>query len=424
MRFTDTMIRNLKSDKKMYLREADGFTIRVMPSGAKTWLFVYTFDGRRKEMNLGSYPDVSLADARGKHADAKKLLKNGKDPAAIEAEAKEERRKSPMVADLCSEYIEKHAKRFKKSWRQDEELLKRDVLPSWGKRKAEDVRKRDVTLLLESIVERGSPSMSNRVFSVIRKMFNFAVERDILTFSPCLGVKALAPIRSCERTLSETEIRTLWESLDNAAMSDEVRRALKLILVTAQRPGEIAGIHSDEIDGRWWTIPAERAKNAQPHRVYLTDLAIELIGNHEATVENTDEEQRRGYFFASPKGEGKHINPHAMAVAVRSNTICEKKGKKLVKSNVNRLGVEQFTPHDLRRTAATFIAGMGFMDEIIDAVLNHVKKGVIKIYNRHDYDREKQQALEAWERKLISITSGAKSKVIALRRKAENTFPA
>ena len=79
----------------------------------------------------------------------------------------------------------------------------------------------------------------------------------------------------------------------------------------------------------------------------------------------------------------------------------------MVKSDINRLGVDQFTPHDLRRTAATFIAGMGFMDEIIDAVLNHVKRGVIRTYNRHDYDKEKQQALEAWERKLNGIITGA-----------------
>jgi integrase len=80
-----------------------------------------------------------------------------------------------------------------------------------------------------------------------------------------------------------------------------------------------------------------------------------------------------------------------------------------------RLGVDHFTPHDLRRTAATFMAGMGFMDEIIDAVLSHVKQGIIRTYNHHDYDKEKQQALKTWERKLNSIFTGAAPNVVSIK---------
>jgi integrase len=85
---------------------------------------------------------------------------------------------------------------------------------------------------------------------------------------------------------------------------------------------------------------------------------------------------------------------------------------------VNKLGIDQFTPHDLRRTAATFMSSLGFMDEVIDAVLNHVKQGIIRTYNLNKYDKEKQQALEAWERKLNSIITGIECKVIPIVRKA------
>lgn len=426
--FTDTTIKKLKPGEKKYIRgEGNGFTIRVMPSGIKTWLYIYAFDGKRREMNLGSYPDVSLEKARIKFEDAKKKFKNGIDPMAEKEQAAEEHRKAPTVAKLVEEYIEKHAKKFKRSWQDDERLLNVEIIPVWGKRKAADIKKRDITLLLESIIDRGTPAMSNQVLKITRKMFNFAVERDILPHSPFIGVKALAPNKSRERTLTETEIKTLWDALDKAAISDDIRRAVKLVLVTGQRPGEVAGMHTSEIDGQWWTIPAERAKNGREHRVFLTATALSLIGPLKAINEETGEEKPKGFIFPCPhKTKSKPIEAHALAVAVRRNLnwpVLDKNNKPLYdkegkQATENRLGIDQFTPHDLRRTAATFMASMGFMDEVIDAVLSHKKQGIIKTYNRHKYDQEKQQALEAWERKLIAITTGEKSKVIPIKRKA------
>ncbi len=424
MKFSDRFIESLKpSDKISDHREANGFGIRVLPSGVKTWFFIYRVDGKRRFMNLGHYPSISLAEARKKYRAAVDLYEQGNDPAKLADQANEDRRKAPTVEDLCGEYIERHAKRFKKSWEADEQLLNREIVKIWGKRKAEDIKKRDVTLLLESIIDRGTPAMSNQVLKITRKMFNFAVERDILQHTPFTGVKALAPNNSRNRTLSETEIKTLWGSLDNAAMSDEIKRTLKLVLVTAQRPGEVTGMHTSEIDteGRWWTIPANRAKNGQEHRVYLTDTALELIGGVTVINEETGEKVPRGYIFPCPhKNKDQPIDSHALPVAVRRNLAFVIIGKSGKKQTVNKLEVDQFTPHDLRRTAATFMGSMGFMDEIIDAVLNHVKQGIIRTYNRHGYDQEKQQALEAWDRKLKSIIAGeATGKVVTiLRRKA------
>jgi len=122
-----------------------------------------------------------------------------------------------------------------------------------------------------------------------------------------------------------------------------------------------------------------------------------------------------GFIFPCPhRTKDKPIDPHALAIAVSRNLawpITDKKGKPLYgkdgkPATENKLGVDQFTPHDLRRTAATFMAQMGEMDEVIDAILNHAKQGVIKVYNQYRYDKEKQTALESWERKLKSITTG------------------
>jgi len=418
-RFTDKHIKNLKPREKEYWeREGQGFAIRVLPSGEKAWYFIYTFNGRKRYMRLkdGGYPDVSLADAREAFDIAKVKVKNEIDPLAEKQAERDERRKAPTIADLVNEYIERHAKRFKKSWAKDEAILNRDVVPAWGKRKAADITKRDVLLVLEGIVNRDAPAMANNCFQIIRKMFNWAVEQDILPHTPCSGVKLPSPKLARERALSESEIKALWENLGRTDlnMSPESRRALKLILVTAQRPGEVIGMHSSEIDGRWWTIPSERAKNGKAHRVYLTDTALSLVGDTHG----------KGYIFPTPHREKeKPIGDTALAVTVNRNMnipITDKNGKPLFTADgkpatENRLVVDHFTPHDLRRTAATFMAKNGEMDEVIDAVLNHAKQGVIKVYNQYRYDKEKQAALEAWENKLKIILAG--DKVIDLGQK-------
>lgn len=416
MKFSDKFIESLKPAEKINdVREANGFGIRVLPSGVKTWFFIYRIDGKRRFMNLGHYPSISLAEARKKYRAAFDMYEQGKDPARASEEAKEERRNAPSVSDLVTEYMEKHAKIHKRSWVEDERILNKEVVPLWGERKAADIKKRDVVLLLEGIMERGSPGMSNNTFQVVRKMFNFAVERDILPFSPATGIKALAPKVARERALSEAEVKTFWERIEKVSFcSDEVRRALKLVLVTGQRPGEVSGMHSAEIDGNWWTIPASRAKNAREHRVFLTQTALDLIGPLSVIDKETGEEVPKGFVFPSPHTEkNQAIQPRSLNSSVQRNLewpVLDEKGRPVVKKDgtavtENRLNVAHFTVHDLRRTAATFMASMGFMDEVIDAVLNHVKQGIIRTYNRHKYDMEKQAALESWERRLTDIVS-------------------
>ena len=414
--FTDNMIRKLKPESKKFIRsEGNGFTVRVMPSGVKTWLYIYTFDDKRREMNLGNYPEVTLETSRGRFEEARRKVKNGIDPMLEKEEAAEARRKAPTVTDLVEEYVERHARRFKRSWEKDQRILNREVVPAWGERKAADVVKRDVIRLLETILDRNAPIMANNTLAVIRKMFNWAVEQDILEITPCLGIKPPAAKVSRERVLTAAEIKVLWANLDrdDLNISDGTRCCLKLVLLTAQRPGEVIGMHASEIDGHWWTIPAERAKNGKTHRVYLTATALGLIGDTAG----------KGYIFPTPhRGKERPVGDTTLTVAVSRNLairLTDSKGKTLYDeqgkpATENRLGVDHFTPHDLRRTGATFMASMGFMDEIIDAVLNHVKQGIIRTYNRHDYDKEKQQALEAWERKLISITAGVKSNVVSI----------
>jgi integrase len=432
----DMTIRNLKpKDKEYTKREKGGFGVRILPSGRKVFFYLYRIDGQRRFLNIGTYKDVKHPDGisfkiaydeyemeRAKVKALKAGRSEGVDPVQVKQEKRhqrEEEREAHCIEDLIKEYLQRYAEKFKRSWKEDERILNRNVLPKWGKRKATSIKKRDINLLLEDIVDRGAPAMANNTFKIIRRMFNYAVEKDILPHSPAVGIKLPSPKVERERALSETELKKLLSTIDQANMSADVCRALKMILVTAQRPSEVVGMHVHELDGCWWTIPSSRAKNGKTHRVYLTKTALDLIDGTTFIDPDTGVKKTKTFIFPCPhKKKDQSIHRHALSRAIINNcpsgcvlncdkcdvADCKADPRKLHEKN--RLGVAHFTPHDLRRTAATFMAQQGEMDEVIDAVLNHAKKGVIKVYNQYRYDKEKQAALEKWEQKLLSLIEG------------------
>ena len=225
---------------------------------------------------------------------------------------------------------------------------------------------------------------------MIRRMFGWALSRDIVPASPCVAVKAPAKERRRDRVLSADEIAALWRAFDNPelAMSLAIRLALKLQLVTAQRKGEVVSAEWSEMDRqseRVWTIPAEKAKNGLAHRVALSSLALELLEDLKALS------GKSRWLFPSPHGDrpitGRAVN-HAMTKAL------------------DHLGVANITPHDLRRTAASHMTGMGISRLVVSRILNHAETGVTAVYDRHSYDPEKRQALDAWARRVEDIVAG------------------
>jgi len=439
--FRDMEIKNLKPEQKEYWRrEGQGFSIRVLPSGEKLWYYIYTFEGRKRFMRLGegNYPDVSIATAREAFEAAKKRVSNGFDPLAEKEQAALERKQTPTVDDFIKEYIDGYAKKKLKRWQDVERALLVEVAPRWGKRKITDITRRDIILLRDEIAER-APVMSNRVLAYVSGMFTYAVDTDALNVSPYANIKRAAKESPKERKLELAEIKQLWRALDGEAvlMSSETRNILKLILLTAQRPGEVAGMHTKEIDGHWWTIPGSRTKNGNTHRVYLTDTALALVGDTKG----------RGYIFESEikSKDGimvkSSITVNALSFAIRRNIkgqsvradkVKRRQGEKYKRGpysskplpkDPNRLGVEFFTPHDLRRSAATLMAKGGVLFEIRERVLNHTMGKMDAAYNQHDFDEEKQMALKVIESKIVSALSGAEGKIIDIqqgRMKAAN----
>lgn len=378
-------------------KSGNGFGVTVFPSGEKSYIYIYQFNGRKRRMTLGKYDRCSLGDARKLHRAAMALLESGKDPAFEKKKEKITARDASTVEGLIEEYLEKWAKPNKRSWKADERCLNKDVKPFWGKLKAAEITRRDIVLLLDRIKDRGAPIAANRTLACIRRMFNFGVERDIITTSPCVAVKAVAPETRCDRVLSEDELRIIWLALDQATnqdnplhiihMSEQTKLVLKLQLVLAQRKGEIVSAEWSEINlgSNWWTIPATKAKNNHAHRVPLSPLAIKLLKD----VKKLSGDSR---FLFPAKQKNTHITGSSIDHAVRRCSFS---------------GVKTWTPHDCRRTSASFMASLGISRLVVSKILNHSESGsVTAIYDRHSYDDEKRNALEAWAQKLNEIVYG------------------
>jgi len=423
MKFTDRSIRALKPKAERYEVWEDngkGLGIRVSPTGRKSWVFMYRFNGKARRMTFGVYgtppKNLSLADAHIRRAEALKLLEQGIDPGTVDQDAKQEARRAPTVQQLADEYLEKWAKPRKRSWREDKRILDKDVIPAWGTRKAKDITRRDVILLLDKIVDRGAPISANRTLAVIRKMFNFALSRDIVPATPCTKIPAPSQENRRDRVLTQDEIKAFWNGLDKADMTEGSKLALKLQLLTAQRKGEVAQARWDEFDLEhgWWTIPAERSKNKLPHRVPLSPQALEVLREIKKLSRETH------WLFPSPRKLVTNTDDGTPQPVCRP--ITPESLDRAVRNNIDKLGGTHFTPHDLRRTAASMMAGMGTPRLVVKKVLNHAESDVTAIYDRHSYDAEKRKALNAWGRKLAAILGGKEGNVVPLRHNRKNAI--
>lgn len=392
-RFTDRDIQRLKPAEKTYLQsEPDGLYVRVLPSGRKSFVTVYSFDGKQRWLTIGRYPEISLSSARAELAAIRKKIENKIDPGLAKQQERAEQINAPTVAEFAEEYLAKWAIPKKKSAKEDERILKKDVIPAWGKRKLKDITRRDIIKLIDDVAERG-PIMANRTLAVIRKMLNFALNRDVIELSPCQNITPPGKETKKERVLSEDEIKALWPRMTKK-LTNQTNRALKLILMTAQRPGEVASMQWNEIDGRWWTIPSDKTKNGKEHRVFLNDIALELIGKP----------RKRGFVFQSSRKPNHPVNQNAFGKALRGKMK-------------NFEGVAYFSAHDLRRTAATHIARLGYGANV-GKVLNHTDQSITAIYDRYSYDKEKQAALIAWSDAVANMIE-ATNKTASTKRDKE-----
>ncbi|MFV1976711.1 MAG: tyrosine-type recombinase/integrase [Candidatus Scalindua sp.] len=386
MKFTDRSIQALKAKKHRFEVWEDGvpgFGVRVSPKGRKSWVYLYHFNKRPRRMTFGAYPQIGLAKAHKFLAEAKLKLAEDPpiDPGAIKQKDTARARSAPTVQNLADEYMEKWAKVKKKSWREDERILNKHVLPEWKNIKVEEIKRRDLILLLDDIE---APIQANRVLALVRKMFNFAIDRGILEVTPFTRMKLPHYEVERTRTLTPDEIKTFWNRLDQADIEKRTRLALKFLLVTSQRSTETSTAARSEIDleNRLWTIPGEKTKNGITHIVPLSSLAIEILEEVYKLGGNSD------CVFPAKKGAHKPLARGTLSQAVQRN--------------LETFDAGQFTPHDLRRTASTIMKGL-VNPQWVEKVLNHLPPKLERTYDQHDYLNEKRQALDAWSRKIESL---------------------
>lgn len=369
------------------------------------WRFTSPKDGKRAITKLGTYPATSLAEARARALEARNLVEAGSDPRdAFKASGAD-----LTVADLIDSYMAKHVRPNLRRAGHMEKRFQKDVRPKIGGVRLADLHRRDINRVLDSILSRGSPTQARLVFQDLRALLRWAVARGDLDHSPMEGLPKPGAEKPRERVLSDAEIRTLWHSLPGGLRKSKAcQRIVRLLLVTGQRVGEVAGMRRDELDlkARTWALPGSRTKNGQPHLVPLSDLAVEIL-------EEAPQEAGEG-LFVFPCGEG-HLAPQAVArTIVRANAATEK-------LPLGRLGVAPWSAHDLRRTVLTNFAKLGIQPVVAGAVANHlsVTKATVtlSVYTQYTYDREKREALELWADRLRAIVDGKGAEVTPLRQR-------
>tara|TARA_R110002020_G_scaffold6361_13_gene26900 strand:+ start:178 stop:1398 length:1221 start_codon:yes stop_codon:yes gene_type:complete len=400
-RLTDSFCKSVSADERTDYQDdvVRGLSLRVSPNGTKTWNVIFTreSDGAKQRVKLGRYPSLTLEKARTAALKMVTAVSEGDDP----SEDKRTRRDAMTVVDLGGLYIEKYAKRNKKSWAEDERILKVEVYSVIGKMKALAVKRRDVLDIIEAKAEAGFMAQSTQILAVVRKMFNWAVDAEHLASSPAAGIKPRGkPVRR-DRVLSDTEVGTIWNALPGAALADKTRDVIRLLFLTGQRSGEVCGMTRGEIDldRRSWILPGRRTKNGQGHIVPLSDTAFEIV---KRGLDDADDEADAPLFSR-------------VEAAIESNAIS--KAVRLKLQIVN----EPWTPHDIRRTVATGMAGQGVAPHVVEAALNHVsgfKAGVAGTYNRHMYEHEKRRALDMWAEHVEAVAIGRASVIMPFAARA------
>ena len=415
MTLTDRTIRSLKpratGQYERYDDVVPGLGLRVN-SGSKSWVLFYrerlpdtsggfTSGKRKKRWTLGTYPALTLSAARTKAQRAlHALTTQGIDPAL----GKREARRAQSFGELATEYLERHAKPRKKSWKEDQRQLIAYVLPQWQSRPVKAITLRDVHDLLDRIVDRGTPVTANRVSALVSTVFEHGKNKGWLDHNPAARIpKQKEKVR--KRVLTDEELTGLWRALQSSIQPilPMTARGLQLMLRTGQRGGEVFEMRWADVDEGWWTIPGDKAKNGQAHRVPLTKAALKLLAEARA-----DRSSPTGWVFAGPQGGSLKVK------AVKAIPILRNAG--LLTDDP---ALVRYWRHDLRRTVATGMERIGVATSTISKVMNHVDAGprATKIYARHDYDGEKRQALEAWGRHLDALLTGQTSaRVVPFRQ--------
>lgn len=359
-----------------------GLCLRVTERGKKSWTVVYRVAGRGeggnrgtlRRMTLGAYPLIDLKGARERAREAIELADRGKDPASKRETELLETAQQIFEVNL-EKFIELHAKAHTVKWQDTERLLNTYVLPVWKGRSINTIDRASAHHLLDEIEMKKGAGTAREVRKHITKFFNWAVDRGLLSASPVAGMRRPElGYKPRERVLEMEELRAIWAASDD--MGYPFGSLVKLLLLTAQRRAEIANLSRDWLlpEQQAFEVPASMYKTDRPQVVPLSAPALSIV----TEMPNWN----AGGYLLSTTGGTRPISGFSKA-----------------KARIDRLsGIENWTFHDLRRSAATHMARLGVPQEHIERVLGHAIEGVAGTYNRYSYLPQKREALDTWGR--------------------------
>lgn len=403
------------------------FGLRVTPAGGRIYLVQYRPKPapgqplRTRRIVIGRHGQPWTVDrARG---EAKLILAQvdlGRDPFADredEREARrlsEEARKAEALANelRTQDTFEKVAERYielvlnaKRSGEESARLLRFDPVRAWKDRHIGDIRRVDVADLMDRIKKR-SPAVARATFAALRGLFGWCEARDLIPASPCDRVSAPARPEARDRVLADDELRAIWKACEG--LGHPFGPIVRLLMLTGQRRAEVAGMAWAELDleVKVWRIPRERTKNGKAHEIDLSPQAVTLIEKVPDVGPLLFPARK-----APKRKDGAADRPGALSVQGFSAT--KRSLDSLIEDVLREADpkAEALSPwrlHDLRRTAATGMAGMGFPPHVVERVLNHVsgaQGGLVGVYQRHEYRTERKAALIAWGEHVDSVAN-------------------
>jgi integrase len=375
-----------------------GFGLRVTAANVRTFVVRYFREAKARRYTIGRTPPLSLADAR---EIARRVLADtirGSDPQAEKLAARQKHsQRTQTFGALCERFLAEARTKDNLPLRQTtlynwRNIAKVEILPALGARAPEEITRRQVRDFVEAIADE-RPYWANRVFELVRRVFSWAVEKDLIIASPCVGLKKPGGERPRDRVLSSEEIRAVWAALEGEALFGD---AVRLLFYTAARPREVLRARWDEIDREdgLWRIPSSRMKNREPHVVPLSAGAMDILERRRAA--NPEAE----YVFPSP-------TLHGPWVASAKPT-----------SRIRRRADVEFQLRDVRRTVRTRLREMGAPQDVSEAILSHSRPRLIRTYDRYQPVPEMRAALDTWGSRLSEIVSGSTAglNVVRLRR--------
>lgn len=384
-KFSELFVRKLVPREGRYLvwdAHQRGLAIQVQPTGHKAWKCIYSFNGRPRWFAIGAVNAIGLAEARKIAGDVMYMVAQGGDPCADRKAA----RGKDTFEEVAARYVVEFAKARNKSWKQPEALIRKHILPRWSKLMVNSITRQDVKSAIGRIK---APIVANQALAAASAVFNWAVREGIITSNPCMLVDR-NPTKSRERVLSDSELPCFWKAFDDAGLYKSA--ALKMILLTGQRPGEVRHMRREHIKDGWWEMPGAPdpdldwpgTKNGQSHRVWLppaAHLLFKEIGDDHPQV------------FRGVQLDG----------AMRA--VCAKMSKETARVSTAR--PTRATPHDLRRTHGTTITALGFGREAMNRVQNHVDGGIASVYDRHQYADENKRVIETVATHITDLVQAA-----------------